>query len=232
MKFLSILFFFVGMISFSPGYTQRVVDSTLCQIFYKDQYIRRKFLQCIREKAHENLLKVKSEMDSLDKAHELYVTQVLDSIGWPEEITQRANEAIFIVINHGNNDLAQRYFSLVDTQMRKGHIPKYLWATLKDKVLVRSGEKQVYGTQIKSWGNKYAYIWPIEAPEEVDQRRTEVGLVPMEKYLKLLQRVNPNVVWDKNITIADIQQEILKQADPPEIPPAGKRKQKVKLLRE
>ena len=57
---------------------------------------------------------------------------------------------------------------------------------LEDRILVRNGKKQVYGTQLHSGpdtGGKLV-LAPIEDEEHVDKRRASVGLMPLKEYLK------------------------------------------------
>ncbi|MEO0333545.1 MAG: hypothetical protein AAF223_17985, partial [Bacteroidota bacterium] len=52
-------------------------------------------------------------------------------------------------------------------------------AMMEDRVLMYEGKKQLYGSQAsgrpKEDGSSEYFIWPIENPEEVNQRRAKVG---------------------------------------------------------
>jgi hypothetical protein len=57
---------------------------------------------------------------------------------------------------------------------------------LEDRVLVRKGKKQIYGTQVHSGpdtGGKMV-LDPIQDEAQVDERRASVGLMPLKEYLK------------------------------------------------
>ena len=59
-----------------------------------------------------------------------------------------------------------------------------------DRLLVEVGKEQLYGTQWKfQKGKKVPH--PIKNPENVDQRRAEIGLGPLQNYLK--ERFN--IIW-------------------------------------
>ncbi len=67
------------------------------------------------------------------------------------------------------------------------------YAKLVDKLLWLKGKKQIYGTQIASEGKiingkyvveKEKYLWPVEDPENLNKRRAELSLEPIEEYLK------------------------------------------------
>lgn len=58
-------------------------------------------------------------------------------------------------------------------------------AYLKDRVLMFSGKKQVYGTQLRR--NKYTKkmeLYEVEDVEHLNEKRKSVGLEPIEEYLK------------------------------------------------
>ncbi|QNK64567.1 hypothetical protein H7F33_08840 [Pedobacter sp. PAMC26386] len=57
-------------------------------------------------------------------------------------------------------------------------------ALLEDRVSLKEGKKQVYGSQImrNNKTGKY-YVEQMEDPENVDKRRTEVGLSPIKEYV-------------------------------------------------
>lgn len=58
-------------------------------------------------------------------------------------------------------------------------------AYLKDRVLVFSGKKQVYGTQLKKneITNKME-LYDVEDEVHLDDRRKQIGLEPIAEYLK------------------------------------------------
>jgi hypothetical protein len=58
-------------------------------------------------------------------------------------------------------------------------------APLTDRILVRSNRPQRYGTQLSLINGKFV-LKPIENKEQLDNLRTDVGLPPIEGYLKLV----------------------------------------------
>ena len=65
-------------------------------------------------------------------------------------------------------------------------------ALLEDRVALRQGERQIYGSQIgrDPETNEY-YVSPLIEPEKVNERRAEVGLGPIEEYIQ-----NWGMTWD------------------------------------
>jgi hypothetical protein len=55
-------------------------------------------------------------------------------------------------------------------------------ALLEDRVNLREGRKQIYGSQIGTFKDGKYYVQPLEDPDNVDKRRAEVGLGPLNEY--------------------------------------------------
>jgi len=59
---------------------------------------------------------------------------------------------------------------------------------MKDRMLMDEGKPQIYGSQIKN-----GKLYKLENPETVNERRKEMGLEPIEDYLKYFNiQFNPN----------------------------------------
>ncbi|MEN2284522.1 DUF6624 domain-containing protein, partial [Algoriphagus sp. SE2] len=65
------------------------------------------------------------------------------------------------------------------------------YAYLLDRVKMNMGEKLVYGTQVTyHWFSGKARYRPTIDPENLNQRRAEIGLEPIEIYLDEMTEVN------------------------------------------
>ena len=65
--------------------------------------------------------------------------------------------------------------------VEKGNARASSLALLEDRVALRQGKKQIYGSQVWKLDGKW-YVQPLEDPENVDKRRAEVGLQPLNEY--------------------------------------------------
>ena len=61
-------------------------------------------------------------------------------------------------------------------------------ALLTDRVRIRHGEKQVYGTQAKQENGEMVFL-PIEDQANVDKRRESMGMSTLAHYKKVLEEV-------------------------------------------
>lgn len=185
------------------------LDSLLCQVYEKDQSIRKESYKMFQAEMQERI-KFQQRMDSIDSCNQEIVFSILDSIGWPKGLSEMANRGIFIVIDHAKLENQKKYLPLIKEQSDKGIIEKGDYATLLDRVLMKSNKKQIYGTQTiakNKDGEVKLYVWPIQDSEKVDSLRNNVGLPPLEEYIKLVSSAYKQpCCWDKNLEIKDFIQ--------------------------
>ena len=74
---------------------------------------------------------------------------------------------------------------MMRTAVKDGNSEASWLALLEDRVALGEGKKQIYGSQVTcNKETKKCYVAPLEDPDNVDKRRSEVGLDPLAHYLK------------------------------------------------
>jgi hypothetical protein len=68
--------------------------------------------------------------------------------------------------------------------VKKGKARSAQLALLEDRILVRNGKEQIYGTQAGTDSLGIYKIWPIKDERNVNKRRFSVGLGPLQWYAK------------------------------------------------
>ena len=110
---------------------------------------------------------------------------ILDEHGWvgKSRVGDVANQAIWLTIQHSPIKIQEKYFPLLKESVESEESKGWHLAFLEDRILMRNGENQIYGTQAM-WDNelKQNKIYPIEDVKNVNQRRQKLGLEPIEKY--------------------------------------------------
>ena len=179
----------------SVGFDKELV-AILDTIYDEDQNYRLKLGDIEKEfgrdseemKAHWEMIHDKDE-DNLIK-----ITKILDTRGWlgPDIIGEQGNLTLFLVIQHADIDTQIKYMPMIREAVKNGNAKPDQLALLEDRIAMRQGKKQVYGSQVMvdPETGEY-YVSPIEDPENVDKRRAEVGLQPMSEYLGIF-----NLTWD------------------------------------
>lgn len=151
-------------------------------------------------------------MHNTDQENQAVIYKLLDEQGWPDSLSPLANQAIFLVVDHGDIADQQKYFPLIEQQVEKGNLDKSSCMTLYDRILMHTGKKQIYGTQTVSYtdkqtGDQVFYLWPVENPSRLDSLRKEINLPPIEQYLEVFKQRGMHVIWDKELTIDEIQKK-------------------------
>ncbi|WDF53346.1 DUF6624 domain-containing protein [Mucilaginibacter sp. KACC 22063] len=216
MKLFTVLL--VSLCGISSVMAQSIPCNDTAQITIKlksirkaDQESRAQFIKQMAENNPEKAKQLALQMKATDKQNQQEIGELLDNCGWPKGLSAEDNHTLFLVIDHAETTYMKKYFPLLKDQADKGIVPKSDLATLQDRILLRSGEKQLYGTQTFKDG-AIIRVWPIDEVEHIDQRRKEMGLPPIDEYLATVKSTyKSEVSWDKEMTIEDARQKVLKK---------------------
>ena len=123
----------------------------------------------------------------IDSCNLVEVTKLIDKYGWPGKhfVGGSGNRAVFLVIQHADLATQEKYFSLLQKSVEEEESSPSHLALLTDRILMRQGKKQIYGSQVvfnKETGLQEFY--QIEDEANVDIRREQTGLEPIKKYAK------------------------------------------------
>jgi hypothetical protein len=127
------------------------------------------------------------KQEKLDKRNIKKFAKILAKYGWPARSTvgKEGSLAAFLVVQHGDLVYQKKYFPLLKDAVLRGEADRDDAALLEDRILMREGKKQIYGTQLYfNEVTKKLELWPIENEEGVDARRASVGLGPLAEYVK------------------------------------------------
>ncbi len=131
----------------------------------------------------KDLIKIMNEKDSTNL---IAVSSILDTYGWlgPDIVGVKGNETIFLVIQHSDLQTQEKYLPMMREAVNDGRARGSSLALLEDRVAIRNGKKQVYGSQIaKDHKTGAHYVMALEDPDNVDKRRAKVGLGPISEYV-------------------------------------------------
>lgn len=155
-------------------------------IYKDDQSYRYTVTELYKNKADkkqtDSVWKIIREKDSLNL---IQVERILNQYGWlgPQDVGMNGSQALFLVIQHADLATQQKYLPMIRKAEKEGKILSSNLAILEDRIAMREGKKQPYGSQIiadRETGEQYVY--PVEDPDNLDKRRSAMGLQPMKKY--------------------------------------------------
>jgi hypothetical protein len=127
------------------------------------------------------------EMEKADAINTQKITVFLDKYGWlgPDEVGQRGNKTLFLVIQHAEPAIQEKYYPMMKKAVsEKKALPEDL-ALLEDRISVDKHGYQIYGSQLTQDPISHTlHLFPIQDEVNVNKRRKSVGLEPLEDYVK------------------------------------------------
>lgn len=156
---------------------------------YKIEGVRKEF--GVNSKELKSLWKVIETKDSINL---FAVKKILDTYGWvgPDVVGDLGNSTLFIVIQHADLKTQEKYLPMMKDAVKSNKASGSDLALLKDRIEIRNGRKQIYGSQIGTFPNSLNYyVSPLIDPDNVDKRRATVGLGTISEYISYW-----NLKWD------------------------------------
>jgi hypothetical protein len=168
---------------------QEVYNDSLAKILEKIQdddqkyrlqldSVQRKF--GFDSKEYYNFWRTIDYQDSIDLKK---IIDILDTYGWLSvvEVGKEGNQALWLVIQHAALAVQEKYFPVMQKAVTEGKASKRDLAYLEDRILMRQGKKQLYGTQYRTdTQTNTNKLWDVEDPDNLNNRRASVGLAPMK----------------------------------------------------
>lgn len=145
--------------------------------------------------AESNELKaIKKTIKQRDSVNLKIVTDVIDTYGWlgRGSVGFIGNYSLALIIQQADIKIQEKYLPIMREAFANKNVEPNDIALVEDKVALRKGNKQIYGSVIVSVGNKN-YVAPIENVENIEKKRAEFGLKSMNSYL-----ISWGMKWDIN----------------------------------
>jgi hypothetical protein len=180
----------------AEAHLDKALVAILDTVFQDDQGYRRQVRE-IEEKHGWESDEMKALWDIIrvkDSINLLKVSKILEERGWlgADVIGGQGNHTLFLVIQHAELDAQLKYLPMMREAAQQGKANARNLALLEDRVALRQGKRQIYGSQVgRDQETGEYYVLPLEDPEQVDQRRAEVGLPPLQEYI-----ANWGLTWD------------------------------------
>jgi hypothetical protein len=172
------------------------LQKELLDIYTDDQSIRGKFMDVYKDPKSDKrkIDSIGQLMNKQDSINLIKVMKILEEKGWvgKDVVGAEANKTIFLVIQHSPLKYQQKYLPMMREAVKKGNANRINLAYLEDRIALREGRHQIYGSQTAK--NKITNKWhvsPLIDPDNVDKRRAEVGLGPMAEYAAKM-----NIEWN------------------------------------
>lgn len=110
----------------------------------------------------------------VDSINQQIVVSAISECGY----TEKHLSTILLIIEQASSPLIAYYYSDLKAFSNEGKVSRAKIAGIEDRLLLRHGYSQIYGTQIRN-GQPYK----LEEPEYVNERRERMDLEPIEEFL-------------------------------------------------
>jgi len=172
-----------GQTAAPPG-TNQPLRLELVELARADQADREGFSEAIKADDREYTKRLMEK----DAARTLRLKAIVASQGWPTAslVGRDGVDAAWLLLQHSDDWAWQKtMLPVLEQAAAAGEIRRGDVALLTDRVLVRSGQPQRYGSSFSVVDGRLVAD-PIEDESTVDVRRAEVGLPPMVEYARVL----------------------------------------------
>ena len=148
-------------------------------IFERDQYDR--MLWSLTANRHPEQTRRNNMLGArawdTDSTNLIMVNEVLSECGFPRksQVGEFGLLAVWLVFQHSPLEQQERFLPQLEDAVRRGDIAPMYLAMLKDRIDIREGRPQKYGTQSGPDG-----LCPLLDDSRVNEWRKEVGLPPIE----------------------------------------------------
>jgi len=131
------------------------------------------------------------EMRLVHEANNIRIKAIIEGFGWPLEsdVGEDGTEAAWLIVQHAvlEPEFQERCIDLLRTAVKAGEAKGWQLAYLQDRVLIRQGKLQIYGTQHEVKDGLMCPL-PTENPTEVNERRAALDLWSQEEHTDCLQK--------------------------------------------
>lgn len=174
----------------------KILDTVL----YRDQFYREKETEISKRygQGSKEVTELRNKIKQYDIINIAIIEKLIKEYGWIniEKTGKKGLSTVFLVIQHSNLSTQEKYLPTIKMAVSNGKIPSSDLALLEDRIALAQGKKQMYGSQVTMNNHGEFILSPVEDEINLNKRRAEVGLEPIEEYVKhwgmIYKMTNPN----------------------------------------
>lgn len=176
-------------------YYDKPLVAILDTIYKDDQTDRRKIDQITNDYGYQSdeMINLWDTINAKDSINQIKVMKIIDERGWLGEgvIGFQGNKTLFLVIQHSDLETQLKYLPIIKQAAKDGNVRKSYMALFEDRIALRQGQKQIYGSQMYTSRDGEVYVAPLIDPENVEKRRAKFGINSLKEYL-----AHKEMIWD------------------------------------
>lgn len=175
----------------TPRFERPELREELLEMAKRDQSIRKRVLKSgsVQNPPKE----LAAQVNAVDAKNTTRLKEMIDELGrWPgiTLVGPKGANAAWLIAQHADKhpDLQHFFLEKLEVAVQNKQAPPTHFAYLLDRVRLKEGKSQVYGTQFDLKDGKLV-MSPVADPDELDARRKEIGLEPIDEYEAKLRKM-------------------------------------------
>jgi hypothetical protein len=173
------------------------LQNQLSEILTSDQATRIALDSLARLENEKQQIEVLLEkMIFQDSINQAFVVDYLRSNGWPKEekVCEIGTDALFFTVQHASPEIQKELLpTILKAAKKNARLARYA-PLLIDRIKVREGKPQIYGTQyFYNPETDRAEFFPIEDKKNINELRRKMGYEPIEYFAQYFE-----IYWDTN----------------------------------
>lgn len=170
----------------TPATDWSAVRTELAQRVALDQELRGKL-----QLGGEMDMEVVHQMEEVDLDNTAWLKELVEHHGWPtiSRVGKEGAQGAWLLVQHAELEFQEQCLPLLRAALAEKDVSAQHVAYLEDRINMRRGRPQRYGTQF-TYGANGLEVHPLEDEARVDEWRAEIGLGPLAEYEAQLRGEN------------------------------------------
>lgn len=188
-----VFLFFWGLES--SAQPDSLLKKEIDSLFAADQQIQTDMIAAYQNNAGQKIIDSLNRLkEELYKRHIPLLRNMIRNNGLPgyRQVGKESSDKFMTMVNHSFSDIAfqQKVAGLGKKQVKDKNISAPDLAMMIDKMRIKSGKKQIYGTQCSYTSSGEAVAVELQRPLTVNRRRKKMGLSSLDGYLKMMTELH------------------------------------------
>lgn len=163
------------------------ISSKIDSLYIIDQKIQIDITKAAQNRENEKVKLLIPQQRIIFDRHIPFLKDIYNKIGYPtiELVGKESSSKFFTMVQHSDSDVKfqEDMLEKVTKEMKTGNVSSKDYAFLTDRVQLAQNKPQIYGTQTGFNSVGQAFSRDLMDSLNVNKRRKEIGLNPIEEYL-------------------------------------------------
>lgn len=186
-KLVLLILFPILIISVCSAQVDSILSKKLIEMATLDQEIMQNPPKSIKPASEEHMRLI----DSIAAVNYQEAKIIFEKYGFPgfDLVGEEGSKSFWLIVQHCDKwpDFQRQVLEKMEIQVKNKNAHSKYYAYLVDRIRIRSGKKQLYGTQVSYHTDIcQAFVADVEDLDNLNKRRSAVGLETIEEYLNIV----------------------------------------------